>query len=309
MPKKLPKKTKHPLLTKTSKLSRKAKHNFATKHPAALVWLTQNNIDLGSIRTHSKKLITSGAVMGTLLLTASTNVKQIDSHSTVTHRLSNLDLNTSSELQNQLSRLAQNLTLGVTGHLDPEKEKLITSYLSRHYNINAKSTLEGNRLNHSIGRMGFEQHLKRYPGDGIEQHNEIQQSGIAPGLGAWGYFTHSNSTLTQEDIDREKYYFAVQTLYLPDWNTNTRALRTWYKYRKMIAINPLNGHAVVGVIADAGPAKFTGKHFGGSPEVIDRLELRKSKDLKVILLFVDDPENKIPLGPLDLTQHPDIISI
>ena len=67
----------------------------------------------------------------------------------------------------------------------------------------------------------------------------------------------------------------------------------------MIAINPQNGKAVVGVIADAGPAKFTGKHFGGSPEVMTHLELIYGKKKgKVILYFVDDPENKIPLGPV-----------
>ena len=77
--------------------------------------------------------------------------------------------------------------------------------------------------------------------------------------------------------------------------------------RKMIAINPHNGKAVVGVVADAGPAKFTGKHFGGSPEVMTHLNLIYGKKKgKVILYFVDDPNDEIPLGPV--RSHHEIAS-
>lgn len=67
----------------------------------------------------------------------------------------------------------------------------------------------------------------------------------------------------------------------------------------MIMINPLNGQAVVGVLGDAGPANWTLKQFGASPEAMKALKLHKGprKGL-VLLLFVDDPDNTIPLGHL-----------
>jgi len=64
-------------------------------------------------------------------------------------------------------------------------------------------------------------------------------------------------------------------------------------------VNTVNGNAVVGDIADAGPAAWTGKQFGGSPEVMSALGGKKYTKGKVLIFFIDDPENKVPLGPVD----------
>jgi hypothetical protein len=56
---------------------------------------------------------------------------------------------------------------------------------------------------------------------------------------------------------------------------------------------------VVAAIADSGPAAFTGKQFGGSPEVMEYLGGVRYKKGPVIVFFVDDPDNKVPLGPVE----------
>ena len=162
--------------------------------------------------------------------------------------------------------------------------------------------LDGNRLNHQVGYMGLEQHLMRYPDDRSLANRPFPQAGVAPGKGAWGYWTRSKATLTSQHLEQEKYYLAVQTLYLPDWQERLGELRDWYKYRKVLVINPDTGASVVAVIADAGPAKWTGKQFGGSPQVMHDLGFypKKTKG-KTIVLFIDDPDNKVPLGPV---KHP-----
>ena len=68
----------------------------------------------------------------------------------------------------------------------------------------------------------------------------------------------------------------------------------------MIVVNPDNGKAVVAAIGDAGPAPYTGKHLGGSPEVMSHLE-RQDGAAKgpVLYFFINDKENKIPLGPVN----------
>ena len=81
--------------------------------------------------------------------------------------------------------------------------------------------------------------------------------------------------------------------------TKVKYLREWYKYRKVLIVNTDNGNAVVAAIADSGPAAWTGKHFGGSPEVMEYLGGPRYKKGPVLIFFVDDPENKIPLGPVD----------
>jgi hypothetical protein len=186
------------------------------------------------------------------------------------------------------------------GHLEEADQLYLEQQLADLLGFEVVSELEGHKLNHSIGVMGAEQHLKRFSGDTLAEHDSYREAGIAPNRGAWGHFVQG-SELTSENIQREKYYFAVQTLYLPDWNSNHQELKPWYKYRKMVVINPAEEKAVVGVVADAGPAMWVKKQFGGSPEVIREGKIWSPKtNGKIILLFVDDPNDEVPLGAVDL---------
>lgn len=190
--------------------------------------------------------------------------------------------------------------------LDAEEEQKISDILSRTYGIKVTPELSGKRLNRSYGFIGAEQHLARYPGDTLSTHFDSEedsrmywQSGMAPGLGAWGYFVSSGNSLSQLDKDRERYYIAVQTFLSKDFNSRFAEYRDFYKYRKMLVVNPNNGRAIVADIADAGPGESTGKHLGGSPEVMHYLE-RVDGSLKgpVLYFFIDDPDDKIKLGPI-----------
>jgi len=176
----------------------------------------------------------------------------------------------------------------------------IEKLISENTNIHVRASLEGQSLNHQVGYIGFEQHLKRYPGDSLSEHDEIIEAGMAPGLGAFGYFVKDSQDFSTKTYLQEKYYCVVQTLYLQNWNADYRQLKDWYAFRKMLVMNPVNGNAVVCVIGDAGPADWTGKQFGGSPETMELLDLNKGprKGL-VLMLFIDDPENKVPLGPIN----------
>ncbi len=183
--------------------------------------------------------------------------------------------------------------------LGPEVAAKVEQIIYETTDVKAKVVLEDQSLNHTLGYIGFEQHLTRFPGDSLAGHDEIQEAGIAPGRGAFGFFARDSGSFTTREYMREKYYCVVQTLYLDNWNQDHRFLKDWYAFRKMIVINPVNGLAVICDIGDAGPAEWTGKQFGGSPETMQYLDLNKGprKGL-VLMLFVDDPDNKIPLGPI-----------
>lgn len=194
--------------------------------------------------------------------------------------------------------------------LTEEQEKVVAQTLFRHFEIPVSAKLQDKRLNRSYGIIGAEQHLMRYPGDTMASHfssseeaNKYYSSGMAPGRGAWGYFTDSRSTMTQKDIDREKYYIAVQTFLVPDYNTRVKEYSEFFKYRKMLVVNPENGKAIVAVIGDAGPSAWTGKHLGGSPEVMMHLDRKDGKQRgPVLYFFIDDPDDTIPLGPVSIKQ-------
>jgi hypothetical protein len=194
--------------------------------------------------------------------------------------------------------------------LSAPEEDLIAQTVTRHFNIRVTPELQGIRLNRSYGYIGAEQHLARYPGDTMNSHfdstddsQKYYSSGMAPGLGAWGYFARSQTSMTQQDALREKYYIAVQTFMSPGYNENVRVYNEFFKYRKMLVINPNNGKGIVVVIGDAGPAVWTGKHLGGSPEVMNYLErVDGAQKGPVLYFFVNDPFDNVPLGPISVTE-------
>lgn len=268
------------------------KNSFNEKYPHVKKFFDDQGIDLGKIREHSAKLITTGALTGTLLFAPpifSLNVPP------VTQMIKNLaDLKTTGNVipaQERILNSLKDILPQKIGPLDRSQEKTLEQVFKNIMGVNVKATLEGEHLNTTYGYIGAEQHLMRYPGDTMASHPAIPEhdEGMAPGKGAWGYVP----------AETEKWYAVVQTLYLPDWNTRLAYLRDWYKFRKVLIVNTINGNAVVASIADSGPAAFTGKHFGGSPEVMNYLGGYRYKKGPVIIFFVDDPENKVPLGPLE----------
>lgn len=209
------------------------------------------------------------------------------------------------------------LAESLKGKLPEEVRKLttaeegeVTAILSNKLGMNVKGEMEGIRLNRSYGLIGGEQHLYRFPGDNLYKHAEntadwamFGSSGIAPGLGAWGYFAPSEAAFTEEDKQRERYYLAVQTFLAPGFAENFGKYRDFFKFRKMLVVNPKTGQSVVAVVGDAGPSEWTGKHLGGSPEVMHDLGLATGpRKGAVLYFFIDDPENKIPLGPVKMNN-------
>lgn len=201
--------------------------------------------------------------------------------------------------------------------LTSEEESAISQILSESYGLSVKPEIDGIRLNRSYGMIGGEQHLYRYPGDTVFKHADTTTdwamyggSGIAPGLGAWGYFAPSEAQFTQKDKERERYYIAVQTFLAPGFSENVAKYRDFFKYRKMLLVNPNTGQAVVADIGDAGPAEWTGKHLGGSPEVMHFVGHAKGpRKGAVLYFFIDDPDDKVSLGPISPKQAGRLVKI
>ena len=149
--------------------------------------------------------------------------------------------------------------------LTPDEEKAIGNVLTKHLRLPVVAAIQDKRLNRSYGLIGGEQHLYRYPGDNVYAHAKSASdwamygsSGIAPGLGAWGYFAPSRDQFTPQDEQKERYYIAVQTFLAPGFAERVGEYRDFFKFRKMLIVNPKTGQAVVTVIGDAGPADWTG---------------------------------------------------
>lgn len=241
-----------------------------------------------------KKFLATGALTGALVFTPPNLQSGLPNPAEIVKNItdSKNDIEGSGvDFRTKLAPTLRQILPEDTQPLDRSSEKYLEVLFKNVMGIPTRATLEGEHLNSTYGVIGLEQHLARFPGDKV--------SYMAPGRGAWGYFAPSKTQMTQEDIEREKWYAVVQTLYLPDWNERLKYLRDWYKYRKVLIVNATNGNAVIADIADSGPAAWTGKQFGGSPEVMQALGGAKYTKGKVIMFFVDDPENTVPLGPVD----------
>jgi len=281
-----------------------AKNLFSKKYPHIDKYMKKKGISLEKIREYSAKILGTGALTGTLLLTPPSGIDSLPTPLEVFAKLKSPGKLLTNLPQKTLIDLLAQFLPERTRPLSRNEEKVLEQMLEEILGVKVKATLEGEHLNTSFGLIGAEQHLKRYPGDSLSEHGDesILDEGIAPGLGAWGYFASSKDELTSSLEETEKWYAVVQTLYLPDWNSRQPYLRNWYKYRKVLIVNTDNGNAVVASIADSGPAMWTGKSFGGSPEVMEYLGGSKYKKGSVLVFFVDDPENKVPLGPVDYNK-------
>lgn len=280
-------------------------------------WLVLHSIDLSQLKENAQQTLAAVSLAGTLALQQPqmgvpqpdisltriplVNAQVIDQvQQSLAPADATLVTQVSQEEHQSILTKMQEYVQQAPGHLQQQDELYLEQQLTDMLGFPVAAELEGNRLNHSIGIMGGEQHLKRFPTDSLDQHDAYRESGIAPNRGAFGWFTEQGE-LSQKAIEREKYYVAVQTLYLPNWNAEHPRLKEWYKFRKMVVINPAEKKAVVVVVGDAGPALWVKKQFGGSPEVIREGQIwSKSSRGRVLLLFVDDPTDTVALGPIDL---------
>lgn len=263
------------------------------KNPSAKKFFSKTTLIAFELRQKSSRLLAGAGLVGSLLAMP---MPQTPSFPTEVSQPSQSILSNQQKVLGNLQELIPHQPAKLTGDQATKVENLI----SDNTNIQVKVEYEGQSLNHTVGYTGFEQHLYRYPGDTLAGHDEIQEAGIAPGLGAFGYFVKDSQDYSTKTYLQEKYYCVVQTLYLENWNSDFRQLKDFYAFRKMMVVNPINGNAVVCVIGDAGPAEWTGKQFGASPETMQYLDLNKGPRKGLILmLFVDDPNNKVPLGPVN----------
>lgn len=203
--------------------------------------------------------------------------------------------------------LAYLQNLGRKRKVNPQ---VLASLVSQITGLAAKSAFDGNKIPAVFGEIATEKHLMIYPGQKLSDHlanaedfDKYHSVGMSTKAGAWGYFAPNRNSSTEEQILSEKYYLVIQTFAAERWTVDWPTLKEWYKFRKLLVYNPENGKTVVGVLADAGPAQYTRRAFGGSPEVMEGLGLSETKTQgDVLVFFLDDPENLIPPGTISQDQ-------
>lgn len=186
------------------------------------------------------------------------------------------------------------------GQLEEDSELYLEQQLSDILGFDVSVNLDEHKLLFSTGIMKALPHLKRSPTDSLNKHTNFHEADINQNRSAFGWFCPS-SELSQEAIDQEKYYISIPLYYHLDWSSNFSELKKWYKFRKAVVVNPNERVAVVCSIADIGPTTYNRHQFGGSPELIISGKIWSPNSAgHVLILFVDDPTNAVPYGPVHL---------
>ncbi len=275
---------------------------FKGKHKEVIAWGRKKGIKPAEIAQKGAKGLAAGIATSAMVLsvgvapTGQITAGDLEPKKEISKQISGSEIKSSIKAREDVTAKVKSALKGENLNDEKKMEKFLSSILK----ITIKSELDGIRLNATYGSVGYESHLSRYPGDNILAHfqsnveaKRFSKANMAGGPGAWGYIASSKRTLTQKDIDREKYYLVAQTWLSPNWGTSE--VKQWFRHRKMVVINPQNGRVAVGVLEDAGPEERTGRKFGGSPEIFEELDLFNTGP-KVLMYFVDDPKDQIPLG-------------
>jgi len=275
---------------------------FEEKHKEAIRWAKKKGIKTQELAQKGARGLAAGVAASAMVM----SVGAVPTHQTIqssggsNHQISKEirknSIKTSVNAREDVTKEVKNKLSGQNLYDERAVSKKLTNVLK----IPVKAQLNGIRLNATYGIMGYESHLARYPGDNLSTHfhseieyNHFAKAHMAGGPGAWGYIAPNRQSLTNEDIEKEKYYLVAQTWLSPNWGD--ASVKQWFRHRKMVVVNPVNGRVIVGVLEDAGPEESTGRQFGGSPEVYEELDLFKTGP-KVLMYFVDDPKDQIPLG-------------
>lgn len=296
------------LSKKLEKRSRELVAEFEEKHKDALEYLEKRGINVDRFLQKGSRQAAAGLAAGIVLFSSGlVPEKELPPPNSTEdflaiNQIVGETIGQQDKTQALLKTFGDNLPKNLS-QLTVANEKTLSEEISKITGVNVTAELEGNRLNTNFGKIGLEQHLPRYPGESIHDHFDSAvsaeiygKSGLTRNRGAFGYFAPNKFALAKEAIEKEKYYVVVQTFDIPGYNSKKAQ---WYKHRKVLVVNTENGRAVVGDIADSGPAKWTGKSFGGSPELMDHLQMyRGSRKAKVLIFFIDDTSGTVKLGPI-----------
>lgn len=286
-----------------------ARKVFVKKHRKSLRWLERRGLDFATLTQKGIRVGAAAMVLASLI--AGYGIQGLEKRLTgvrgekserVERELSENDLALAHSL---VARLQKYLPTEVS-NLEPNDTEDIAAELSNSFGFPIKTTLEDHILPSYYGFTGYEQHLLRYPGDATfyhvqnaEEWEKYGTEGMAPSTGAWGYFAFSKEALSDDLVEAEKWYAVCQTFLIPGWDGHWAEYAEWYRYRKVIMVNVETGQACVCPLGDSGPATWTGKTFGASPEAMWALGLGTGpRRGKVLMFFVDDPKSLVPLGPI-----------
>jgi len=164
--------------------------------------------------------------------------------------------------------------------------------------VGGSRTLEGIPLPAYSGKVGREQHLclkvsqepaaLHYAISGTPtdaQNGMAWEEGGGSGYGAWG---------KAPPVPDERYYINMRWNYTDLHGQPILAPKDWYYRKRVLVINPANNKRVIASIVEYGPATWTGRVSGLSPEAMLVLDAQTDDNLSYYWAL----DQSLPPGPI-----------
>ncbi len=168
---------------------------------------------------------------------------------------------------------------------------------------NGLVTFEGHNIPIEKGKTAREQHLytNKEEADlgrtdaGAQRHYDRSNTPVAGRNGMAGGYGAFGSEASPASLDQERYYITMRWNYC-EWYEDSgnldsfgragtycrnldSAAKSWHRHKKVIVTNPSNGKQVVVSVEESGPAIWTGRVSGLSPEAMIALNASTNDEL------------------------------
>jgi len=210
--------------------------------------------------------------------------------------LVSLSIEVSGEEHAQILRKLAALAQAPVGGANLPDQLYFEQQLGDMLGLTVTAELDGYRLPYTVAHAQALPHFPTHPNDQLSAH-QPKEAGLSSTRSTFGW-------LSDKTHQYEKFGVALPLHKLPDWPKRRLDYVQWFKYRKVILINPTQQTAAVGVVTQIGPAYVQRFQVGLSPELI-RLTKAWHPDSKgkMVIFLLDDSAGSVKLGQINLASR------
>lgn len=191
------------------------------------------------------------------------------------------------EYENTIQKL-KDLVVLPPAPLDVQLGLYLEQQIAELTGVEVTTVLETHQLPQQMGIIKSLPHQKCHPTDTLTAHIHVLEAGFSEKRSRYGWQYDQN----------DEYSLSLPLMQFPIPEGERETYKQWYKYRKMLVINPIERKAVVAKVTDI---QFFPSHkyqFGGSPELIRAVRAWSPQSLGRVLLFYIPKNNTHPCGPV-----------
>lgn len=205
---------------------------------------------------------------------------------------------THEEIESIFTKIAE--FISSSGHDINQDELLyLEQQLSDIVGFTVSSQFENIALPYIWGKAKSLPHIKRHPTDNLDLHEYIHEATITNKRSVYGWLNLVQST-KEEIAIREQYSVTLPLLTFEHPELPSERFIQWFKYKKVLMINPQSKKMAVAQISNIVLPQQPKYALGLSPELSRNLETwRPPSQGNIFFLFVDDAQDKVPLGMLE----------